>query len=116
MDELYGVKIVYTYMVNNKKFYEEMILSVRASSIDEAYEKADKYAKQNLYEYININDDTVTIQYEILDCFIVYDMENDIQEVYSMYSTNNTRLTDEEYYMIITERCEKDELYPLRSK
>lgn len=115
---LYGVKIMYTYLVDNKKrFYEEMIVSVKASSFDEAYSKADKYAQQNCDEHLNPNGETVkTLGYELLDCFLAFDAENDICEIYSMYTNNKSQLTDDEFYEAITTQCAPDELYDLRYK
>ena len=44
---IYGVKVIHTYMVgeDDQRFYEELILRVKAQSFDEAYEKAEKYMR-----------------------------------------------------------------------
>ena len=112
----YGVKVIYTYSVaNRKKYYEEMILSVEAESFDKAYEKAEKYAEGYCDEHINPNGELVkTEKIELLDCFLAYDEENDVQELYSAITKNNTSLREEEFYLAFSEQCDAEELYDLR--
>lgn len=114
----YSVKAIFTYEVNNHgKFYEDMILSVKASSFDEAYSKAEKYAAEYCFDYVNTNNETVKIVgYTLPDCFLAYDEEKDVQEVYSRFMHNNSSLSEADYYEIITSQCDADELYVLRNK
>lgn len=113
----YGVKVIYTYSVgeNSRKYYEESILSVTAESFEEAYEKAEGYAKENSDEHINPHGELVkTEKIEMLDCFLAGDKENDVQEIYSSINNNKTSLNEEEFYDAITTQCSTEELYDLR--
>lgn len=115
----YGVKVIHTYIVgeDNQRFYEELILRVEAQSFDEAYEKAEKYMQDANCEYLNIYGETVkTLQIKAIDCFLAFDMEEDVQELYSSFSTNCCSLTEDEYYESITSLCTEKELRPLRNK
>ena len=70
----YSVKVLHTYAVGNKKFYETSILLTDADSFDEAYEKAERFVAQNNDEYTNIKGEAVkTEKVELLDCFCTYD-------------------------------------------
>ena len=113
----YGVKLIYTYSVSDdrKKYYEESILSVDAESFDEAYKKAEKYAKEYCDEHLNPNGELVkTEKFELLDCFLAFDEENGVQELYSAITKNKTSLCEEEFYRAITGQCDAEELYELR--
>lgn len=117
---IYGVKIIKTQSVgeDNKRFYEELILKVTAESFDEAYEKAENYMKETeeaVGDYINISNEQVrTLSTEAVDCFLALEPENDIQEIYSSFSTNKTCLSDDEYYDIVSSSCTENELKRLR--
>ncbi len=116
---IYGVKVIHTHTVgeDDRRFYEELILRVDAESFDEAYEKAEKYMRDCVYDYTNTKGEKVrTFKIELLDCFLAYDEEDDVQEVYSSFSTNHTSLLEEEYYNAITTSCDVNEMYPLRDK
>ena len=113
----YGVKVVYTYSVGEKKkkYYEEQILLVDADSFDEAYKKAEAYISDYDTEYINPAKEIVkTENIEILDCFEAFDADGDVQEIYSSTTKNRSSLTEEEYYQLITDQCEADEMTDLR--
>lgn len=116
---IYGVKVIHTHIIgeNARRFYEELILRVEAQSFDEAYEKAEKYMQDEVREYTNIYGEKVkTFRIEAVDCFLAYDEEEDVQEVYSSFSTNRSTLTDDEYYEAIISSCAEEELRPLRNK
>lgn len=116
---IYGVKVIHTYMVgeDDQRFYEELILRVKAQSFDEAYEKAEKYMQDANCEYTNIYGETVkTFQIEAIDCFLAFEGEADVQELYSSFSTNRCSLTEDEYYEAIISPCTEKELRPLRNK
>ena len=116
---IYGVKVIHTYIVgeDNHRFYEELILRVKAQSFDEAYEKAEKYMQDANCEYINIYGKMVkTLQIKAIDCFLAFDMEADVQELYSSFSANRYSLTEEEYYESIISPCTEKELRALRNK
>ena len=113
----YGVKVIYTYSVGKdcRKFYEEQILSVNAESFDEAYEKAEQYTAEYDTEYTNPNGELVKKEkVEFVDCFLAFDEEGDVQEIYSSTTKNKTSLTDEQFYIAISNQCTNEELYGLR--
>ena len=115
----YGVKVIHTHVVgeNGKKFYEELILRVEADSFDEAFEKAEKYMENDVCDYTNTNGENVkTLKIEAVNCFLSFDSEGDVQEIYSSFSMNTTSLSEEEYYDAITSDCDEKERYPLRNK
>lgn len=113
----YGVKVIYTYSVGEgcRKFYEEQILSVNAESFDEAYEKVKQYTAEYDTEHTNPKGELVkTEEVELLDCFLAFDEEDDVQEIYSSTMKNKTSLSEEEFYNIIKSQCDYEEMYDLR--
>lgn len=109
----FGVKVIHTYMVGQDRLrlYEEIILKVNAESFDEAYEKAERHMKNCICEYKNINNETVkTLKIEAIDCFAAFDEENDVQEVFSSFSVNKTKLSEDDYYGAITSDCSVEDL------
>ena len=115
---IYGVKVIHTRTVgeHDQRYYEELILRVEADSFDSAYEKAECYMKDAVCEYKNQKGDTVkTLRIEAVNCFLAYEPEGDVQEMYSSFSRNNRSLTEEEYYEAICSSCTEEELRPLRN-
>jgi hypothetical protein len=115
---IYGVKVIHSYTVceNVRRYYEELILRVDAVSFDDAYEKAERYMKEAVCEYKNPKGETVkTLSIEAVNCFLAYEPEGDVQEVYSSFSCNHSPLSEEEYYEVISSSCEEEELRPLRN-
>ena len=113
----YGVKVIYTYSVGEdcRKFYEEQILSVNAESFDDAYEKAEQYTSEYDTEHTNPTGEMVKMEkVEFVDCFLAFDEEGDVQEIYSSTTQNKTSLTDEQFYIAISNQCTNEELYDLR--
>ena len=113
----YGVKVIYTYSVGEdcRKFYEEQILSVNAESFDDAYEKAEQYTSEYDTEHTNPKGEMVKMEkVEFVDCFLAFDEEGDVQEIYSSTTQNKTSLTDEQFYIAISNQCTNEELYDLR--
>ena len=114
----YAVKVIYTYSVGDtgRKLYEQSILSVKADSFDEAYEKAEKYAHSCCLDYENPAGERVrTDGFELLDCFLAFDEDDDVQELHSCFTRNKTQLDEAAYYAAITDQCDEDELLPLRN-
>ena len=73
--------------------------------------------KDAVCEYTNIEDETVkTLHIEYVDCFLAYEPEGDVQELFSSFSVNDSSLSEEEYYRAITFTCGEKELYTLRNK
>lgn len=120
MKNLYGVKIIYKYTVDDEKntnFFEEQILTVMANSFDDAYKRAQKYAIETCDNHLNPYGQNVNMEvYSIADCFLAFDEEEGIREVYSMITQNKTNLSNNEFIDMLTHRCTKDELYILRYK
>ena len=115
----YGVKLIRTVSVGNgdQRFYEEIILKVNADSFDDAYSKAEAYAQNNAGEYRNTNNEIVrTIKTEAVDCFLAFEEEDSVQELYSSFYTNSTALSEDEFYRSVTTPCEEDALLLLRNQ
>ena len=115
----YGVKVIFTYSVepDNRIFYEETIYLVDAESFDNAYEKAEKHTKDIDLEYTNPKGQKVkTEKIDFVDCFLAFDEEEDVQEIYSSTMKNKTSLSEEEFYNVIKSQCDVDEMYDLRYK
>ena len=113
----YGVKVIFTYSVepDNRKFYEESIYLVDAESFDDAYEKAERYTKDFDLEHTNPKGQKVkTEKIDFVDCFLAFDEEDGVQEVYSTTFQNKFSLTEEEFYKTITNQCDDDGMYDLR--
>ncbi len=113
----YAVKVLFTYSVapGNQKFYEESIYLVDAESFDDAYKKAEAYTKEFDPEHTNPHGQTVkTEKTDFIDCFLAFDEEGGVQEVYSSTFKNKTSLSEKDFYKAITTQCDKDELFDLR--
>ena len=113
----YSVKVIYQHVVSGDKtrtFFEEQILTVMASDFDDAYAKAEKYAKENCEKYSNPYGHTVQSYFKAVDCFLAFDKEDGVQEIYSCIKTNNSKLSDEEFDAILCDQCSADDMYPLR--
>lgn len=115
----YGVKIIFTYSVepDNQKFYEESIYLVDAESFEDAYNKAEEYTKKIDVEHINPKGEKVkTEKIDFIDCFLAFDEEDGVQEVYSTTFKNKSPLSENDFYKAITVKCDADELLDLRYK
>ncbi len=86
--ETYGVKVIYRHEAGEDVFYEESVISVKADSFDEAWEKAMAYAHEQCEDdepHINPYGETVKSSVlEWSDGFIVDKEEDD--EVFEIYS------------------------------
>ena len=113
----YGVKVILTYSVepDNRKFYEESIYLVDAETFDDAYEKAEEYTREFDLEYTNPKGQKVkTEKIDFIDCFLAFDEEDGVQEIYSATLKNESSLSDEDFYEAITNQCDAEEMYDLR--
>lgn len=113
----YGVKVIFTYSVepDDKKFYEESIYLVEAESSDDAYKKVEEYTKDFDLEYTNPKGQSVkTEKIDFLDCFFAFDEENGVQEIYSSTFNNKSILSEKDFYEVITNQCNVEEMYALR--
>lgn len=115
---IYGIKVIHIYSVgdDDRRYYEELILRVNAESFDDAYVKAERYMREAVCEYVNPGRETVkTLSIETVDCFLAYEPDGDVQELYSSFSTNSSGLSEEDYYKAITSVCGEKELRVLRN-
>ena len=113
----YGVKVILTYSVepDNRKFYEESIYLVDAETFDDAYEKAEEYTREFELEYTNPKGQKVkTEKIDFVDCFLAFDEEDGVQEIYSVTLKNKSSLSEEDFYEAITNQCDAEEMYDLR--
>ncbi|MGK7377622.1 DUF4288 domain-containing protein [Planococcus sp. 1R117A] len=97
--EWYAVKVLYECIIsgdpasetldrnysNTEKTFEESILLIKASSFDQAYDLAEKEAKQHEIDYLNPYDEKVVWKFvESIDCFQMFDRKLQIgTELYS---------------------------------
>ena len=113
----YGVKVIFTYSVepDNRRFYEESIYLVNAESFDDAYKMAEEHTNDMDLEYINPSGQKVrTEKIDFVDCFLAFDEEDGVQEVYSTIFKNKSSLSENNFYKAITEECDAEELFDLR--
>jgi hypothetical protein len=113
----YSVKVIFTYSVepDNRKFYEESIYLVDAESFEDAYEKAEEYTRGFDLEHTNLKCQKVkTEKIDFIDCFLAFDEEDGVQEIYSATLKNKSSLSEEEFYQAITNQCDAEEMYDLR--
>ena len=114
---LYGLKIIYQYTVGDDVFYEEQIVTTKAESFDEAYQKAWDYAKGYCDEHLNPDGEKVIQNvYDVADCYLADDEEDEVKEVYSAFKKNRTVLSDEEFIDVLSDGCTAEELKALRYK
>ena len=83
MKNMYAVKCLYQsrfYSMDDKLLdavipaWEERIILIRASSMEDADLKCEKIAKEYESEYINIHNQTVKVRlYSVVDIFAVFD-------------------------------------------
>lgn len=92
-------ELVDKHFLENYRAYEESILLVKADSFEQAYEIAEKLAKQDQTEYINIYGQRVEKRYyEAIDCYSVG--EERIKsglEVYSTFVRSTTQVQPNEF-------------------
>lgn len=125
----YGVKLLHKFLISgmpvqnridehfhdSKVFFEESVLLVKASSFDEAYEIAEKSARDYNDIYTNKYGQTVKQEfYKSIDCFILYGSPKNCVEVYSNYFLE--KQNDDEEFLIDKryENCTVEELHLLR--
>lgn len=113
---LYGVKLMYRYMVGGEIYYEESVLRVQASPFDDAMEKAEEYA-ETLIDRNHINPFGLEVREslcDVMDCFLMQESGGEIEEVYSCFHRNRTVLTENEYIETMFDECSEAELENLR--
>ena len=83
MKNMYAIKCLYQskfYSMDNKLLdantfeWEERIILIKASSMEEADLKSEKIAKEYESEYVNIYNEIVKVRlYQVIDIFAVFD-------------------------------------------
>ena len=74
-----------------------------------------KQTKDFDLEHINPKGQKVkTEKIDFIDCFLVFDEEDGVQEVYSTTFNNKSSLSENDFYKSITAQCDADELFDLR--
>lgn len=112
----YSVKLIIRYSVEDDgTFFEESIVMFDANSFDDAYEKADRYIRDNelTVAYRNIEGKTVTRQVKAVDCFSVTEGDDGV-EVYSRFLRSNHLTSDNLFPDFLSDSCTAEELTSLR--
>ena len=111
----YSVKLIIRHSVETGEvFLEESIIMLDADSFDDAYLKAEQYAKEYVDDtYQNMYGKTVKSEViSFADCFSVF--EDDVMEVYSSFIKCREELPEEAVMAFWEEDCSRKDLLPLR--
>ncbi len=118
------VSLVDSFYNDIEIFYEQSIIMLSANSFDEAYEKAEEFAKLQQDDYINKYGQRVEYRFfDYFDCFIVIEevplnLNNEIIECYSCYFYDdidkNERYKDDCYAEKMLSQACADETHKLR--
>ena len=113
----YSVKMLIRHAVESGEvFFEESIIMLEADSFDDAYVKAEKYAKDNEIDisYENMYEKHVESKVvSFTDCFSIYDDE-DVIEVYSSMIKCRNDLPEDSVIAFFEETCDRQDMLPLR--
>ena len=113
----YSVKLIIRHTVETGEvFLEESILILDADSFDDAYLKAEKYAKENelCAPYDNLYGKLVHSEIvSYADCFLVYDDER-VVEVYSSIRRCSDGMNEKAILSVLEDSCDREEMIPLR--
>jgi hypothetical protein len=127
--EWYTVKLLYRLMVSgdpdrakldarytdNRLYFRESMLLVKADSVDHAFVLAANTAKSNYERYQNRYSQTVTSEFDrTIDCFRLSDMPGSFAEVYS--SVFPAHVGENTHHMLMKryEPCPPDMAHALR--
>ena len=78
-------------------------------------QKAEEHTKDFELEHTNPKGQKVkTEKIDFIDCFLAFDEEDGVQEIYSTTLKNKLSLSEEDFYKAITSQCDVDEMYDLR--
>ena len=94
MKNMYAIKCLYQYKFYDKNHqllkdiipgWEERIILIKASSLEQADKKSEVIAKEYEFDYENVDNQIVKVRlYEILDIFAIFDTTDRTNiEVYS---------------------------------
>ncbi len=113
----YSVKMLIRHAVESGEvFFEESIIMLEADSFDDAYVKAEKYAKDNEIDISYENMYGKHVESKVVsftDCFSIYDDE-DVIEVYSSMIKCRNDLPEDSVIAFFEETCDRQDMLPLR--
>ena len=113
----YSVKMLIRHAVGSGEvFFEESIIMLEADSFDDAYVKAEKYAKDNEIDISYENMYGKHVESKVVsftDCFSIYDDE-DVIEVYSSMIKCRNDLPEDSVIAFFEETCDRQDMLPLR--
>lgn len=113
----YSVKMLIRHAVESGEvFFEESIIMLEADSFDDAYVKAEKYAKDNEIDISYENMYGKHVESKVVsftDCFSIYDDE-DVIEVYSSMIKCGNDLPEDSVIAFFEETCDRQDMLPLR--
>ena len=118
MQAKYSVKLIIRSVVETGEiFLEESILMIKAASFDDAYEKAERYAAESgiCDAYRNCKGQLVTLEVvSYADCFLVFDDDEEVTEVYSSIKIPNETMTEKLIVSVEEMSATRKEMLPLR--
>ena len=118
MQAKYSVKLIIRSVVETGEiFLEESILMIKAASFDDAYEKAERYAAESgiCDAYRNCKGQLVTLEVvSYADCFLVFDDDEEVTEVYSSIKKPNETMTEKLIVSVEEMSATRKEMLPLR--
>lgn len=113
----YSVKMLIRHAVESGEvFFEESIIMLEADSFDDAYVKAEKYAKDNEIDISYENMYGKHVESKVVsftDCFSICDDE-DVIEVYSSMIKCRNDLPEDSVIAFFEETCDRQDMLPLR--
>ncbi len=112
--ETYGVKVIYRHEAGEDVFYEESVISVKADSFDEAWEKAMAYAHEQCEDdEPHINPYGETVKSSVLEWSNVFivdkEEDDDVFEIYSRLMKDDLKLPAEEINKSLIKGISKEE-------
>ena len=114
----YSVKLIIKYAAETgETLLEESILMLDAASFDEAYEKAERYAREAEIEctYENVFGRRVSVKIaSFSDCFAVYDEDGGVTEVYSSMKRCSDELPEAAVFTVLDASAEREQMLPFR--
>ena len=118
MQAKYSVKLIIRSVVETGEiFLEESILMIKADSFDDAYERAERYVEDNgiCDAYRNVKGQLVTLEVvSYADCFLVFDDDEEVTEVYSSIKIPNETMTEKLIVSVEEMSATRKEMLPLR--
>ena len=115
-NKLFGVKVIYRYEADGEVFYEETVVRLRASSFDEAIDRAAEWARDRV-DGEHVNPDGVKVTETVCDtfqCFEIFEDPGEVEETFSRILKNKTGLPEQAFLDALTDGCTREEMLPIR--